>query len=197
MRKLIDLMFVFSIFVTSCREEEFTPKPRGYFAVSFPPKKYKLFDQPTYPYQFEFPTYGEIEKDSLFFEKKAENPWWINISFASLGGKIFVSYKQISNTQPLSLLIEDSYKMSHYHTKKADYINDSIFHTINNVHGLMYNVGGNAASAYQFIATDSVKHFIRGALYFDTTPNVDSLLPTQLFLRKDIAHLIKTLRWKP
>jgi gliding motility-associated lipoprotein GldD len=85
--------------------------------------------------------------------------------------------------------------MSHYHTKRADYINEPEFHTANNVHGIYYDVGGNAASAFQFYATDSTKHFLRGALYFDTTPNVDSLKPVNQFLRADIEHLIQTLKW--
>jgi gliding motility-associated lipoprotein GldD len=64
------------------------------------------------------------------------------------------------------------------------------------VHGVYYDVGGNAASAVQFFATDSNKHYLRGALYFNVTPNADSLQPMVEFLSKDIEHLIKTLRWK-
>jgi len=44
--------------------------------------------------------------------------------------------------------------------------------------------------------TDSVKNFIRGALYFSSTPNADSLKPVQEFLQKDMEHLINTFRWK-
>ena len=112
-----------------------------------------------------------------------------------MGGKIYLSYKQIGPNQTLAKLLEDSYQMSHYHTKRADYINEPEFHTANNVHGIYYDVGGNAASAFQFYATDSTKHFLRGALYFDTTPNVDSLKPVNQFLRADIEHLIQTLKW--
>jgi gliding motility-associated lipoprotein GldD len=57
-------------------------------------------------------------------------------------------------------------------------------------------VGGNTASRYQFAATDSTQHFLRGALYFDVTPNVDSLKPVTDFLLKDIKHMMNTLRWK-
>lgn len=195
--KFIYPIIVLGLFMLqSCREDSYTPKPRGFFTTYFPEKKYQLFNKPDYPYQFEFPTYGKIEKDSTFFESKAENPWWINIDFPELEGKIYVSYKQISAQQTLSELIEDTYKMSHYHSKRADYINDSVFHTANNVHGLFYDVGGNSASAYQFMATDSTKHFLRGALYFDVTPNIDSLKPIQQFLKKDIKYFIKTLKWK-
>lgn len=178
-----------------CEEEAYIPKPRGYFRVYLPGKKYVRFDKPDYPYAFEYPVYGTIEKDTLFFDEKTENPWWINVNFSTLGGKIYLSYKQIGPNQNLAKLLEDSYQMSHYHTKRADYINEPEFHTANDVHGIYYDVGGNAASALQFYATDSLKHFLRGALYFDTTPNADSLKPVNQFLRKDIEHLVQTLQW--
>jgi hypothetical protein len=44
--------------------------------------------------------------------------------------------------------------------------------------------------------TDSVKHFLRGALYFDASPNEDSLGVVNNFLQDDMKHLINTFRWK-
>lgn len=193
-RKFISILLL--AFLMACGEDEFTPKPRGYYQIYLPDKEYTSFDKPEYPYSFEYPVYGTIEKDTLFFNEKTENPWWININFKDLGGKVYISYKEINSLHPLSKLLEDSYQMSHYHTKRADYINEPEFHTANQVHGIYYEVGGNAASAFQFYATDSHRHFIRGALYFDTTPNVDSLKPVNKFLREDIQHLIQTLKWR-
>ena len=179
-----------------CDEETYTPKPRGYFKVALPEKEYTLFTREGYPYQFEYPVYSVIEKDSLFFREKTENPWWININIESLNAKVYISYKEINAQNPLINLLNDSYNMSHYHSKKANSISEKdVFHTANNVHGLYYKVGGNAASALQFYATDSTRHFIRGALYFNSTPNVDSLKPLNDFLRKDVEHLINTLKW--
>jgi gliding motility-associated lipoprotein GldD len=57
-------------------------------------------------------------------------------------------------------------------------------------------VEGNAATARQFYLTDSSRHFLRGALYFDTAPNSDSLAVVNDFLQEDMLHLIQTLRWK-
>lgn len=184
------------LLLASCGEETYIPKPRGYYKIDLPKKSYRLFDQATYPYRFEYPVYAEVEKDSMFFDEKTENPWWINITMKSLNAKIYISYKEINAKNALSSLLDDSYKLSHYHSKKASYINEKqIFHTGNHVHGLFYDVGGNAASALQFYATDSIHHFLRGALYFDATPNVDSLKPINDFLRKDVEHLINTLTW--
>ena len=63
------------------------------------------------------------------------------------------------------------------------------------VSGTFFQVGGNAATAKQFFVTDSVKHFLRGALYFDATPNEDSLGIVNNFLQEDMRHLINTFRW--
>ena len=57
-------------------------------------------------------------------------------------------------------------------------------------------VGGYAATSKQFFVTDTGKHFLRGALYFNATPNADSLQPVQDFLQQDIQHLLQTFKWK-
>lgn len=189
------IFFTLTVLALGCYEEVHVPKPRGYFAVEFPKKEYTQFNKEGYPYSFEYPVYGTIEKDTMFFDKKTENPWWINIEYEKLGGKVFISYKEINSKAGLEKLLEDSYQLSHYHTKKADYINEPVFHTENNVHGVYYEVGGNAASAFQFYATDSVNHFLRGALYFDVAPNKDSLAPINEFLIQDIEHMVQSIKW--
>jgi gliding motility-associated lipoprotein GldD len=57
-------------------------------------------------------------------------------------------------------------------------------------------VGGNAASNIQFYVTDMNHHFLRGALYFNTVPNIDSMGPVIDFVKKDMDHLIETFQWK-
>ena len=51
------------------------------------------------------------------------------------------------------------------------------------------------ATANQFFLTDTSKHFLRGALYFDATPNEDSLSIVNKFLIEDVKHLINTFKW--
>jgi gliding motility-associated lipoprotein GldD len=65
------------------------------------------------------------------------------------------------------------------------------------VHGIIFEVEGTGtASAYQFFATDSTNHFLRGALYFMARPNSDSLKPVVAHLEKDIEHILTTLKWR-
>jgi gliding motility-associated lipoprotein GldD len=196
MRLLIAIVLLCSLF--ACRPTTYTPKPRGYAQISFPEHEYRLFSDPSFPYSFEYPVYGRIVRDTLFFGQKPENPYWINIDFPTIGGVIYLSYKPVTPQQPLDKLLEDSHEMSFTaHSKRADYIDDNtrFSNNENRVYGILYNIGGNAASAYQFIATDSAKHFVRGALYFDVSPNADSLRLSNEFLKKDIERLLETLKW--
>jgi gliding motility-associated lipoprotein GldD len=194
MMRLLAVITILSLF--GCRPTTYTPKPRGYARVEFPKHEYQIFSSPGFPYSFEYPVYGRIVKDTLFFGQRPDNPYWLNIEFPSIGGIYYISYKPITPAQPLGKLLEDAHEMSFAaHSKRADYIGEQAFSFNGNVFGVLYDVGGNAASAYQFIATDSVKHFLRGALYFDVSPNADSLRPANEFLKQDMVRLLETLRW--
>ncbi|RFM25901.1 gliding motility lipoprotein GldD [Deminuibacter soli] len=173
----------------------FTPRPRGYYKISFPEKKYQLFDQPGYPYSFEYPVYANVVKDSTFFGGETENPWWININFPQFGGRVYISYKIVGQYK-LDKLLNDAFNMTNKHAVKANGIDDSLMVTPNGVHGMFFKVAGDVATANQFFVTDSTRHFLRGALYFDATPNQDSLAPVNAFLVEDMRHMINTLKWK-
>ena len=191
----IAIVSCFLFFFLSCNND-YTIKPRGYFKIDFPQKAYQKFDSPSYPYSFEYPVYGEIIKDSLFFDEKAENPFWININFPRFNGKIYISYKEIGRNK-LDSLVNDAFTMSYkQHTYKASAIEPTPFTTPNNLNGIYFSLKGNTATANQFFITDSTRHFLRGALYFDAVPNEDSLRPVNNFLQKDLQHLINTLQWK-
>jgi len=190
----IPTIFLFALILFAACNSDYTPRPRGYFKIPLPKHEYRVFDMPGYPYTFEYPVYASIAKDTTFFEEKAENPYWINIDFPSFAGRVYISYKDVSNN--FEKLREDSYKMTYKHTQKATSINDSLMQTPLGVGGVFFHVGGNAATGRQFFLTDTNRHFLRGALYFDSTPNVDSLDDVNRFLEEDLRHLINTFRWK-
>ena len=179
---------------TSCNEP-YLPKKNGYQQYTFPVKAYKSFDSLSYPYQFEYPTYAFIDKNVNYFGVDKKSDASINIQFPDFNAILYVSYKQIRPNQ-LDTLINDAYKFANNHSNKASYIEDSIFTTDNGVKGAFFHIGGNVATTYQFFLTDSARHFFRGALYFNTTPNEDSLAPMNAFLLQDVKHLVNTFRWK-
>lgn len=184
------LIGIFASFLFSC-SENYTPKPRGYFRITFPERKYKKIESNT-PFKFEIPVYSQMLRDSDDLAEK----WWYNLNFPSMKGTIHISYKEIHNN--LNKYIEDSRTLVYKHTIKADAINEQTFvNRDKHIFGILYEIQGNAASPYQFFVTDSTKHFLRGALYFNVYPNKDSLAPVFKFIKKDIVHLMETVEWDP
>lgn len=189
------LLPIFFCFLLSCNSD-YVQKPKGYFKIELPLKKYQLFNQPSYPYSFEYPVYGSVVKDSLFFDQKTENDYWINVEFPQFNGRIHLSYKEIGKNN-FDSLVNDAFTMSYkQHTYKASAIQPEPFTTASGYGGVYFTLKGNAATGNQFFITDTLRHFLRGALYFNATPNADSLQPVNDFLKKDVEHLINTLRWK-
>lgn len=210
---LLIIIIVLPAFIISCNST-YTPKPRGYYKIDFPQHTYRSFDSAGFPYSFEYPTYANVVQDSTLFEEQPENRYWINVDFPRFHGRIYISYIEIGGKSVYKVrnakgvyvdsigvntfdrLISSSYKLTFKHTSKASSIDDSVFTTPNKIEGIYFRIGGNAATANQFLVTDTVKHFLRGALYFDAAPNEDSLSIVNEFLRQDMNHLINTLRWK-
>lgn len=175
--------------LSSCRNDT-VPKPRGYPRIYLPGKEYQRFDT-TYPYQFEYPVYSRITIDTNYNPE----PYWINIDYPMFGGRVHLSYKALNNN--LYKYTEDTRNFVMKHIPKASEINNETYaDTIDDVYGLIYNIEGTgAASPYQFYITDSNEHFLRGALYFNIVPNNDSLAPVIDFIKKDMKHLIETVKW--
>ncbi len=194
-KKFQILVFVVATVLLFACNSAYTYKKKGYFKISFPEKAYQLFDQPGYPYTFEYPVYSNIIKDTTFFDTKAGD-WWINIDIPRFHSRIYISYKAIGKNN-FDSLVNDGFKMAYMkHTDVATGIVDSAISTPNGVEGFYFSLQGNTATANQFFVTDSVRHFLRGALYFDAPPNPDSIGVVNDFLKTDLKHLINTLKWR-
>jgi gliding motility-associated lipoprotein GldD len=191
----LQLILILLLTTFSCREVS-VPKPRGYFRIDLPEKKYAQYtgesaNAGNTPFSFEYPSYGKLS----FQSEDSNQPGWFNIEFPNYKAKIYLTYKDVKND--FASLMEQSYKMNvKNHITKADAINEQQFNnTEKKVFGILYDLKGNTASAVQFYVTDSVKHYLRGSLYFSAEPEADSLAPVIEFFREDIIHMIETLKW--
>lgn len=180
-----------ALILFSCGNDDYIPKPRGFFRINFPERKYQVYES-NCPYTFEYPTYARIVPD----QDVLAEPCWINIEFPAFRGILHLSYKPVHNN--VFQYFEDAHNFVSKHIPKADnivpldYIDDS-----SRVWGRIYEIeGSGVASTYQFCVTDSTQHFLRGALYFNAVPNNDSLAPVLDFIHVDIEHLVSTIRWK-
>jgi gliding motility-associated lipoprotein GldD len=186
------LPLVFALSFSSCDEDDevYSPKPRGYARIKFPEKKYRMLDTAC-PYKFEIPVYTKINPDR---HKNAE-PCWINLDFPQFHATVHLSYKTVNKN--VSSYIEDSHMFANKHQVKATGLEETVvLRDSAKVYGLLFDIAGNTASSLQFYLTDSTHHFLRGALYFNAKPNIDSLKIVVDFIREDVLHLINTTRWK-
>jgi gliding motility-associated lipoprotein GldD len=186
---LFTLILAILLAGSACRQNS-SPKPRGYLRIDFPEKEYILFDS-TCPFRFAHPLYSRVVPDTDYNTE----PCWLNIEFPAFDGVIHISYKQVRNN--LYEFLEDSRSLVYKHTIKADAIRETVYSDENKgVHGILYDIKGNAASSLQFHLTDSNRHFLRGSLYFNIEPDKDSLAPVIAYFREDIIHLIESFEWK-
>ncbi len=177
--------------LTSCMDNDnYTPKRKGYYRITFPERKYLTYNAEC-PFSFNYPDYSQVIKD----DEPGAEPCWLNIVFPQFKGKIYLSYKVVNGN--LNQYLEECRVFAIKHEVKASAINEStISNTKEHVYGLIYDIQGNAASNIQFYLTDSTKNFIRGALYFYSVPNKDSLEPVLQFIKKDVYDMVQSFRWK-
>ena len=180
---------IIALLISSCNET-YTPRPKGYFRIALPEKKYQVYDGGDCPFKFQIPDYARVDE---YQDPKAQ-PCWKYVRFPLFNGEIFLSYKKVENN--VSDFIEDARTLAYKHTVKAESIDETVLEVPGKIYGVIYDIGGNAASSVQFFATDSTKHFIRGALYFNSPPQPDSLAPVIQFLREDIVKMMETVEWK-
>lgn len=193
MRTMTFLLVVLMGLICSSCSEDPVPKPKGFLRLEYPNAVYTETDLDL-PFTFEKNTLAlPIKK---LKENERNGSFGLNLDYPSLKGTIYLTYVKVTDTN-LIPLIRDSQNLTQEHTQKADAIKSDFYENkANDVYGMFYEIGGNAASQAQFYITDSVNNFLNGSLYFYTKPNYDSILPAAAYLKKDIRHIMETLRWK-
>jgi gliding motility-associated lipoprotein GldD len=192
--KLSYIASVFLIVVVfyACNGSNYTPKPRGYFNIELPKKIYREFNE-GYAYSFEYPIYGEMVAE----EPHEGEQCWYSLNFPGFNGRLHLTYYDVTSKNRYEGLVEDARTLAFKHTVKANAIDQKLInYPDKKVYGIYYAIEGNTASSVQIFLTDSVKHYFRGALYFNERPQYDSIQPVVTFLKKDIDRMIETFAWK-
>lgn len=200
------------IFV-ACQSDEPVARPYAYARAILPRVQPAQYRGNCIPVTFEYNAAAnpvcldpsELPQHSS--ESSSNDPQWMNLSYPSLGAQWHLSYhpiegvryedgRQVERRDALAVLMAETQRMTFKHTLKATAIEEEIIsYPEHKVYGTLYVVGGDAASQTQFYVTDSVRHYLRGSLYFEVSPNGDSLQPYIAYLLKDMRRILETLRW--
>ncbi|MEJ8758548.1 gliding motility lipoprotein GldD [Pontibacter sp. H259] len=185
------LWFALAIAIVSCGTE-YTPKPKGYNRIDLPAQTYRPLGQ-AHPYTFEYSSHAKVRPDSSMIAQ----PHWIHIIYPTMGADVQLTYKDIQgNQKALNNMVEDARKLTGKHQIKAYAIEEAEIKTPTGDIASVFELEGEVPSQFQFYVTDSTKHFLRGALYFRTATQNDSLAPVIEFIKKDVVHLLNTLKWQ-
>lgn len=183
--------FLIIFFLVSC-SRDYQPKPKGYNRLTLPPLQYQMSPD-SLPYQFEYSTHARLLRDSSWFSEKH----WVEIYYPELKANIHITYKRLNNREEfLKELLDDSYNLTSKQQIKASGIDELITVTPSGKTAVIAEISGEVPSQFQFTMTDSSRNFLRGALYFNTRVQNDSLAPAIDFMKKETLHFINTLQWK-
>ena len=186
------ILFAFTLFtlLTSCKRE-YSPKPKGYNRFDLPEHAYQALPD-TLPYTFEFSQHARLLKDT----SSVSDPTWVEIYYPDLKADVHITYKVILNPDSLKEYLDDSYFLTAKHQIKAYAIDETIAKTPNGKTVVYAELDGQVPSQFQFFTTDSTHNFLRGALYFNTQVQNDSLMPAIEYVKVDIVNMMNTLRWR-
>ena len=175
----------------SCTRQ-YQPKPKGYNRLLFPEATYQISPD-TLPYQFEYSRHARLNKDSLWIGER----YWVQIYYPELHATIHVTYKKVHHSEKLlKEYLQDAYVLTAKHQIRAYAIDESIVRTPSGKTAVIAELDGEVPSQFQFTMTDSIDHFLRGAVYFNVKIQNDSLRPAIEYIKRDAMHMINSLRWK-
>ena len=191
-RNLPVLAILAAVLLGCSSAPDFTPKPKGYNRIDLPPHQYQEL-APGHPYSFEYSKQAVIKRDS----SSIALPHWLNVYYPQLHANVQITYMDVQRDRRLyNKMMEDARKLTGKHEIKATAIEERIFKTPSGMRASVFELQGEVPSQFQFYTTDSTRHFFRGALYFRTATDNDSLAPVIEYVKTDMIRMLNTLKYK-
>lgn len=172
-------------------DRTYLPKPLGYNRLDLPEPSYRAMPD-SLPYWFEYSKHAVLLDDTSRISER----YWVEIYYPLLKSNVHVTYKPLYRSEKrLKEFIDDAYTLTAKHQIKAYAIDEMITRTPHGHTAVIAELEGEVPSQFQFTITDSTENFLRGALYFETKVQNDSLAPAIEYMKKDIMHMINSFRW--
>lgn len=187
---LIAISGMMALFLAGCNTE-YQPKPLGYNRLVLPEPAYRLTPD-TLPYQFEYSVHAQLLKDTSYIRDR----YWVEIYYPEMKANIHITYMQVKSPKDLKELIKDAFVLTAKQQIKARAIDEVVVTTPTGKRVVIAEVNGEVPSPFQFTLTDTTLNFLRGAVYFYTRVNNDSLAPAIDYMKRDAMHLVNSIRFK-
>lgn len=175
---------VMLLVLASCREHA-TPRPDGYFRID------------PYPAAYTPHTIGNIYIDvndsaRCIATHTQANAQWLDIVYPRYNATLYISYIPIDNN--LDRLMHESIDLVYRQNVNTGQVEAVAYENAERrLYATLYALSSESATPLQFIATDSTRYLLRGALYFDTPGRSDSIAPSLQYIETDIMQLIESI----
>lgn len=184
-------LFALLLCLVACAPEP-RPRPRTFPRLELPPRAYARFADPRCPCTFEYPSVGvlkNLKNDSCDFD----------IAFPTLGTTWHVTNRRIHpgrrGPDTRTDLYEKYRRLLYHHAPKTTGILERRLR-VPAGGGTFFELSGQVPTPAQLFISDSTRHALIVASYFNTAQKNDSLAPVIQYLKHDLHHLAQTLRWQ-
>ncbi len=186
---IIPAALLLAVSLAACRPAP-TPKPDAYFRIDPPAENYRRAE--TLPVTFEIS--AEATATPASPAEKQPEVLWSQIHYPRYHATLYCSYHPLRGN--LASLLEENRELIYRQSVYADAVQASRFEDEERpLYATLYELSGESATPIQFIATDSLRYLLRGALYFDTPVQNDSITPVLGYLTDEVIHLIETIEY--
>jgi gliding motility-associated lipoprotein GldD len=191
-RSVVKIFAVLMVLSAVGCKRDYLPKPIGYNRLVLPAPAYRSLPDKL-PYSFQYSEHAKLLPDTSNIRER----YWIELYYPLLKANIHITYKRLNHDKKLlKEFLDDAYTLTAKHQIKAYAIDEVIAKTPGGKTAVIAELEGEVPSQFQFTMTDSTENFLRGALYFNTKVQNDSLAPAIAYMKKDLMQLINTLEWK-
>ncbi|MDR1762402.1 MAG: hypothetical protein LBR64_00380 [Dysgonamonadaceae bacterium] len=188
-KKLYDYGAILLCICLCACSTDYSPRPKGYPYFDLKPTPYYIFSKYE-NLQFEVSSKAKIEE-----ERDSAGVKWFTLTYPEYNSSIFCTFFS-ADRKKIRTLAEESRRLADFHGLKGSVEEMEYERPEDKVYARVFLLGGGSASPVQFAATDSARCFLRGALYFSSGTNSDSIAPIKEYIYQDIRVLIETIKWK-
>lgn len=184
---IICIIFIFAIFLTSCsgRAGNASASGKGQDAEEV---SYVELKSDTIPFII------DIAGNALYNIRSNDSvTYFFDIYYPETTAHLYCTFRHITEKQVPQLMDEAS-RLAYNHLVSSSFVDEVPVSNSYGAEGILYDLGGKAATPFQLMLTDGFSYFFNASLYFDNGSHGEDVPELVEGMRVDIEKLIYSFR---
>jgi gliding motility-associated lipoprotein GldD len=170
-----------------------TPRPHGYPRIDVPAqnsRSYDSFESGNCPFRFEYPDFGEVVR-------LEEDSCWVSIRYDRYDLTWHITHRNVPRSgKDKAAHFEDFRRLVYKHSKKSSRIEENLFQ-LDHGSGFLFEIYGEVGTPAQIFFSDpQEENLLIMSFYFQDATARDSLQPITQYMKEELNHALRTLRWE-